>query len=535
MPPGGDLPLGLFSDPPGSQHAVALQVGAPGDDPLLSSGAASRRSVLPAEAWAGFPPPEVAAGAAEVAALLSKRERKELEELCGRCLFEQLKMVIGYGNGHKAFVATGDIPFMWIRDSAVQLGALLPRMQQRPALRLLVEGAVRTQAFFIVQDPYANAYYLKWKDPEKHSKNERIIGRGGWVATRNYELDSGAYFLNLLWNLHSMPGYGRDVLLAEPVVFEAASLLVDVWTTEQHHEERSPYRYSELPRDGVGPPSNYTGMSWCGYRPSDDPQTYGYNVPVNMYAQAAVERALELNRLVWRDADFEKRAAALAASLRKGIEQWGIAEVEGQNVYAYEVDGLGNQLVDFDDANVPSLLSIPLLGYRHFDAAIYEATRARLLSPKNPWYFESEKLRGVGSPHTPPGYVWPLGLSVQGLTSHDPKERADLLRTLLKLQCGNGLMHESVSVSDLNACTRQWFGWANAMLVALVEGALGVDCAAPAERLRLAKIKEREARDTSAVPQNGGQDHELYYETLEDTIVFDAVVLKPPKDVSYIM
>ena len=60
------------------------------------------------------------------------------------------------------------------------------------------------------------------------------------------------------------------------------------------------------------------GMSWCGYRPSDDPQTYGYNVPVNMYAQAAVERALELNRLVWRDADFEKRAAALAASLRKG-------------------------------------------------------------------------------------------------------------------------------------------------------------------------------------------------------------------------
>lgn len=66
--------------------------------------------------------------------------------------------------------------------------------------------------------------------------------------------------MHLLWNLHSLPGYGRDVLLAEPVVFEAASLLVDVWTTEQHHEERSPYRYSELPRDGMGPPSNYTGV-----------------------------------------------------------------------------------------------------------------------------------------------------------------------------------------------------------------------------------------------------------------------------------
>lgn len=42
-------------------------------------------------------------------------------------------------------MATGDIPFMWIRDSAVQWGALLPRMVHQPALRLLVEGAVRTQ------------------------------------------------------------------------------------------------------------------------------------------------------------------------------------------------------------------------------------------------------------------------------------------------------------------------------------------------------------------------------------------------------
>lgn len=137
--------------------------------------------------------------------------------------------------------------------------------------------------------------------------------------------DSGAYFLHLLWSLHSLPGYGRHALLAEPVVFEAASLLVHVWSLEQHHEQRSRYRYSELPRGGLGPPVNYTGAragreggswsrgggaaqsaatwaglscsrrclsraphphmclrSWSGYRPSDDPQTCGYNVPVNM-------------------------------------------------------------------------------------------------------------------------------------------------------------------------------------------------------------------------------------------------------------
>ncbi|KAL4425793.1 hypothetical protein ABPG75_009809 [Micractinium tetrahymenae] len=491
---------------------------------------------LPAEAWAGFPPPEVAAGTGDVLKLLTDSERKELEELCGRCLFEQLKMTIGYGNGHKFFVATGDIPFMWIRDSAVQLGALMPRMQQRPALRLLVEGAVRTQAFFIIQDPYANAYYLKWKDASAHSKFERLIGRGGWVATRNYELDSGAYFIQMLWNLYSLPGYGRAALLAEPVVFEAVNLLVDIWTIEQHHEEQSKYRYSELPREGRGPLSNYTGMSWCGYRPSDDPQQYGYNVPVNMYAQAAVERALELNAAIWRSQTFQEKATKLAHTMRQGIEQFGIVEVEpGVKVYAYEVDGLGNKLVDYDDANVPSLLSIPLLGYAHYDLAIYAATRQRILSSKNPFFFEGTHLSGIGSPHTPSGMVWPLALSVQGLTATTAAERAEMLRTLLKMQCGNGLMHESVSVNDLNSCTRKWFGWANAMLVALVEGAMGVDCSVAAERQRLARVLAREQKDQANTPRNGGPEDALYYETLEDTIVFDSDTLRAPEDVNFIM
>lgn len=40
---------------------------------------------------------------------------------------------------------TGDITESWTRDSAVQIGAIIPRMSQWPAVRLLVEGAVRTQ------------------------------------------------------------------------------------------------------------------------------------------------------------------------------------------------------------------------------------------------------------------------------------------------------------------------------------------------------------------------------------------------------
>lgn len=60
------------------------------------------------------------------------------------------------------------------------------------------------------------------------------------------------------------------------------------------------------------------GMSWCGYRPSDDPQQYGYNVPVNMYAQAAVERALQLNAAIWHSHSFQEKATRLARTMRQG-------------------------------------------------------------------------------------------------------------------------------------------------------------------------------------------------------------------------
>jgi hypothetical protein len=72
------------------------------------------------------------------------------------------------------------------------------------------------------------------------------------------------------------------------------------------------------------------------------------------------------------------------------------------------------------------------------------------------------------------------------------------MRQLLGMQCGNGLMHESfdVRVDNLTAalkmpCTREIFEWANAMLVALVEETLGLDCDAEAQRLHLEAIRER--------------------------------------------
>jgi len=65
------------------------------------------------------------------------------------------------GSGELVFVATGDIDDMWIRDSAVQLSIYFPRIAERPALRRVIEGAIRAQAFYILQasHPTVSAYH----------------------------------------------------------------------------------------------------------------------------------------------------------------------------------------------------------------------------------------------------------------------------------------------------------------------------------------------------------------------------------------
>jgi uncharacterized protein len=53
--------------------------------------------------------------------------------------------------------------------------------------------------------------------------------------------------------------FAPERFLNESIIFDAAALMVDVWTTEQRHEELSPFVQPMLERDGRGAPTNYTG------------------------------------------------------------------------------------------------------------------------------------------------------------------------------------------------------------------------------------------------------------------------------------
>lgn len=396
---------------------------------------------------------------------LEKWPRKSLLVSSKHTVPDLLLWLIQSNEFRGAFVAseTGDIEFMWIRDSVVQMSTYLNHHMDKPWLRFLVEGAIRRNAFNILQDPYANAYYHEWKNPDELSLKDRVIGRGGFVATRNYELDSGAYFLIHLYDYYMAEDiYRPEALLGEPMIFEAVLLMIETWIVEQHHEKQSPYRYFELSREGLGTKTGYTGMTWTGFRPSDDACKFGYLVPANIHAAAALERILILNDRIWMHKDLGAKASKLLSEIEEGIKKFGIVvDQHGNQVYAYEVDGLGGVLSSFDDANIPSLLSIPLLGWSGYDHQIYFATRKEILSRENTHYFEGSKLKGIGSPHTPTKYVWPMALVVQGLTEEGigrAEKMAFQMKQLLLATCKDA-MHESNDVDSVCHFTRTWFEW----------------------------------------------------------------------------
>ena len=217
----------------------------------------------------------------------------------------------------------------------------------------------------------------------------------------------------------------------------------------------------------MGNPVSYTGMTWSGFRPSDDACKYGYLILSNFFAVRAMTAAQKLAKAVGRE-DLAQKAARLEETIREGMREYATVDhPRFGTVYAYETDGFGNYHL-MDDANVPSLLSLPYLEACDASDPIYRNTRAFVLSTSNPYYYEGSLARGIGSPHTPEGYIWHISLCVQAMTSTDDREIAELVKMLLTTHGGTGFMHEGFDPNAPENFTRDWFAWANSMFGELI-------------------------------------------------------------------
>ncbi|NVL89328.1 glycoside hydrolase family 125 protein, partial [Escherichia coli] len=90
-----------------------------------------------------------------------------------------------------AFVITGDIPCLWLRDSSAQLAPYLHLVRDDPALRTLFHGLIARQARSILIDPYANAFmqYPSARTNLGWAKDDKTEMKPG-VAERKWEIDS---------------------------------------------------------------------------------------------------------------------------------------------------------------------------------------------------------------------------------------------------------------------------------------------------------------------------------------------------------
>jgi meiotically up-regulated gene 157 (Mug157) protein len=340
-----------------------------------------------------------------------------------------------------AYVKTGDIPAEWLRDSSVQVEATYLDYAKDPQVRALFKAVIQRQAKYLLVDPYANAFrqdYTVWE--------------------RKFELDSLCYPVLLAWKYYKVTG---DASVFTPEVLAAFRRVLDTMETEQDHAGKSRYTFeSKTERSGIHP-VGHTGMIWTGFRPSDDLCIYNFLIPAEMMAVQALAAMKEI-AASHHDAPMAKRAEALRQAVHAGIQKYGIvAGPDGQRIYAYEVDGLGHAKL-MDDANIPNLLAAPYFGYVRIDDPVYRNTRRFVLSDANPYFYSGKLAAGLGSPHTPPGMVWPLGLLADGFTTDDPARQQNVLKMLLASDPGDHRLHESFDPDDPKKLTREDFGWPNA-------------------------------------------------------------------------
>ncbi|MCX2456402.1 glycoside hydrolase family 125 protein [Lacticaseibacillus nasuensis] len=395
-------------------------------------------------------------------------EHREWGEIFAATYADTLQNALVADGAERIFVLTGDIPAMWQRDSTAQMRPYLVPAQTDPELADVIEKVINRQMFNMALDPYANAFNQSANGAGWQTDDTEM---GPWIWERKYELDSLCYPAQLAYLFWKNTGRTSHF----NAQFEKAiAAMVKVIRQEQDHAH-SPYHFhrgEERPEDtlveGVGRPVVQTGLSWNGFRPSDDACVYGYLIPSNLFAVEVLRHLAEIYETVLHKPAEAHEFVALADEIGTAVRQYGMTKnAAGEAIYAYEVDGGSNQLL-MDDANVPNLLSLPYLGAVGADDPTYQATRRTILSPENPYYYAGSYGAGLGSPHTPAQCIWPIALAVQGLTQADRAEKERLLDLLASTTAGTQRMHESFNVEDPSQFTREWFSWANMMFCELV-------------------------------------------------------------------
>ncbi|RDB23260.1 hypothetical protein Hypma_009548 [Hypsizygus marmoreus] len=380
-----------------------------------------------------------------------------------------------------AFIITGDITAQWLRDTANQFAHYHSLLAVDPQLAVLVKAVINNEARYVAQYPYCGAFQPPSESGLSPSHNDWADGvtvnppvDNKVVFECKYEIDSLCGFLKLSRSFYqatkdssfindnwraAIKQIFRVINEQSQPTFDENFNFISYYNWTGGNGALSPF----VNNRGNGEPKAYTGFVGTHHRPSDDLSIFPFLTPANAMLSVELKHLADVLDATNQLQDVSRGARVWSARIHDAI--WKTTVVD--NIFAYETNGFGGRYV-MDDANVPSLLSLPYLGFLDRKHPAYKATRKLLLSSKNPYYAEGKTFSGTGGPHVDPWHPWPMSQISAIFGTDDDREIMRALYMIANNTNGLGLIHESQSIYKASDYTRSWFAWANSYFAEMI-------------------------------------------------------------------
>ncbi|MCJ1365406.1 hypothetical protein MMC16_004527 [Acarospora aff. strigata] len=351
---------------------------------------------------------------------------------------------------------------MWLRDSANQMQSYLPLLQassSEDSIASLYRGVINLQSRYLLTSPYCNSFQPPVESgiaPASNSaaRDDKVIPayNDQAVFECKYELDSLAAFLEVSSNYYSRTqdlDFFRRYRWVDAIkaVMGVAGAMMTPTYAPNGSVNSSPYTFTRLTtrasetleNDGIGNPVQAdTGLVRSAFRPSDDATIFQLFIPANMMFSRYLNTTAQIMASLGNQYTLAADMSRLSTQLRDAITRLGVVnDPTYGSVYAYEIDGYGSRNL-MDDANIPSLLSAPFIGYLDTSDPVYQSTRKFVLSSNNPYFMRGPAINAVGGPHNGPGYAWPMASIIRILTSDDDAEITATLKEIVSSTDGLG-------------------------------------------------------------------------------------------------
>ncbi|TQV99626.1 DUF1237 domain-containing protein [Cordyceps javanica] len=385
-----------------------------------------------------------------------------------------------------AFIITGDITAQWLRDTGNQFAHLYRLLPHDENLKNLVKAVINTEARYIYQFPYCGAFQPPPESGLPPSHNDYADN-----VRVNPPVDNQTVFELRIGFARRLPE-DQPLLLREytgRLVWKKAMQTILELLRDQSQSSWSDgwefvsyYNWTgtsgslspPVPNGGNGEPKLANGLVASSHRPSDDLCVFNFITSDNAMISVELARVADVLDRIGTEKKMASNARRFSGIIEKAV--WANTRT-GNGIFAYETNGYGGMYV-MDDANVPSLLSLPYLGFLSRNDSTYIKTKDAMLSRRNPYYAEGQKFKGVGGPHISATYPWPMSQVSAIFGTDDDDEIAERLALILESTSGLGLIHESISIYNASDYTRPWFAWANSyfaeMLLDLAERKPGI-------------------------------------------------------------